>query len=197
MAATNGRGVDIVLNSLTGNFITQGIKSLAPFGRFIEIGKADIYKNAKLSMERLGENVSIHIVDVDRMASRQPQLHRQMLGEVMDLFAAKQLRAPQVTVYPITRLADAMKFMSRAAYVGKIVVRMEDETVHALPPRQFAVDASGSYFISGGTSGFGLEIAKWLGTQGARHLADASYSIFTFARACTRRRMSPGSSPLP
>ena len=56
--ATAGRGVDIVLNSLTGRFIAQSLKCLAPFGRFIELGKSDIYRNSKLNLERLGENIS-------------------------------------------------------------------------------------------------------------------------------------------
>lgn len=175
MKATGGRGVDIVLNSLTGNFITQSVKSLAPFGRFIEIGKADIYKNAKLSLERLGENISFHVVDVDRMATQRPALHRQLLNEVAALFAAGALPAPEVTEFPVTRLADAFKHMSRAAYVGKIVVTMEGETVRALPPRQ-AVAPEGSAFVSGGCGGFGLEIAKWLAERGVRHLVLASRS---------------------
>lgn len=176
MEVTGGVGVDIVLNALTGSFITQGIKSLAPFGRFIEIGKADIYKNAKLSMERLGENISFHVVDVDRMATQRPRLHRQMLQAVAELFSSKKLTAPKVTAFPITRLADAFKAMSRAAYVGKIVVRMEGETVRALPARRLVASAEGSYLISGGASGFGLEIGRWLVARGARHLVLASRS---------------------
>lgn len=176
MEVTGGRGVDIVLNSLTGNFITQGLKSLAPFGRFIEIGKSDIYKNAKLSMERLGENISFHVVDVDRMAAQRPALHRELLHEVARLFAEGQLQPPKITAFPITRLADAMKLMSRAAYVGKIVVRMEGETVRALPPKELVAAPHGSYLVTGGAAGFGLEIAKWLATRGARHLVLASRS---------------------
>lgn len=176
MEVTNGRGVDIVLNSLTGNFITQGLKSLAPFGRFVEIGKADIYKNAKLNMERLGENISVHVVDVDRMAIQRPELHRKLFGEVLALFAEHKLQPPTVVEYPITRLADAMKFMSRAAYVGKIVVTMGGQTVKALPPKVAAVSGSGGYFVAGGTGGFGLEVAKWLAGRGARHLVLAGRS---------------------
>ena len=78
MDVTKGRGVDIVLNSLTGRFITQSLKCLAPFGRFVEIGKADIYRNSKLNLERLGENISYFVVDVDRLAVQKPELHRQV-----------------------------------------------------------------------------------------------------------------------
>ncbi len=181
MEATAGRGVDIVLNSLTGNFITQSVKSLAPFGRFIEIGKADIYKNAKLSLERLGENISFHVVDVDRMATQRPALHRQLLHEVAALFADGALPAPEVTEFPVTRLADAFKHMSRAAYVGKIVVTMEGQKVRALPAKQLPAP-DGSVFVSGGCGGFGLEIAKWLAACGVRHLVLAGRSGVKHAR---------------
>ena len=59
MEVTDRRGVDIVLNSLTGRFIAQSLKCLAPFGRFVEIGKADIYRNSKLSLERLWARTSL------------------------------------------------------------------------------------------------------------------------------------------
>jgi acyl transferase domain-containing protein/NADPH:quinone reductase-like Zn-dependent oxidoreductase/surfactin synthase thioesterase subunit len=175
MEVTAGQGVDIVLNSLTGNFITQSVKSLAPFGRFIEIGKADIYKNAKLSLERLGENISFHVVDVDRMATQKPALHRQLLNEVAGLFADAEFPAPDVTEFPVTRLADAFKHMSRAAYVGKIVVTMEGQTVQALPAKQTPAP-DGSVFVSGGCGGFGLEIAKWFAAAGVKHLVLAGRS---------------------
>ena len=59
MEVTSG-GVDIVLNSLTGRFIAQSLKCLRPFGRFIEIGKADIYRNGKLNLEPLfGERMPL------------------------------------------------------------------------------------------------------------------------------------------
>src|SRR5207248_8378860 len=86
MDVTGGRGVDIVLNSLSGRFITQGLKCLAPFGRFIELGKSDVYRNSKLNMERLGENISYFVVDVDRLAVQKPGLHRQVMSEIAALF---------------------------------------------------------------------------------------------------------------
>ena len=173
---TNGRGVDIVLNSLTGRFIAQSLKCLAPFGRFVEIGKADIYRNAALNLERLGENISYFVVDVDRLACQKPDLHRQVMTEVVGLFDRGELESQEITEFPISKLPEAMKFMTRAAYRGKIVLNMQDDRVRTLPPRAVAFRGDRCYLISGGASGFGLEIASWMVERGARHLVLLSRS---------------------
>lgn len=176
MQATGGRGVDIVLNSLTGRFVPQSLKCLAPFGRFVELGKADIYRNSKLNLERLGENISYFVVDVDRLATQKPQLHRQVLAEVADLFQRGELKPLEITEFPISKLSTAMKFMTRAAYRGKIVLNMENDQVRTLPPQTISFRPERSYLISGGASGFGLEVARWMAGRGARHLVLLSRS---------------------
>ncbi len=173
---TDGRGVDVVLNSLTGRFIAQSLKCLAPFGRFIEIGKADIYRNNKLNLERLGENISYFVVDVDRLAAQKPELHRQILTEVIALFEQGELRPGEINEFPISKLPEAMKSMTRSAHRGKIVLNMQNERVPTLPPRQVVFRVDRSYLISGGASGFGLEIARWMVERGARHLVLLSRS---------------------
>jgi surfactin synthase thioesterase subunit/NAD(P)-dependent dehydrogenase (short-subunit alcohol dehydrogenase family) len=170
MQVTGGRGVDIVLNSLTGRFISQGLKCLAPFGRFVELGKSDIYRNGKLNLERLGENISYFVVDVDRLALQKPELHRQILTTVVELFERGELKPLGITEFRICKLPEAMKFMTRAAYRGKIVLNMENDRVRTLPPRTVTFRPDRSYLISGGASGFGLEIARWMANRGARHL---------------------------
>src|SRR4029079_3361320 len=112
MEVTGGRGVDIALNFLTGRFISQSLKCLAPFGRFIELGKSDIYRNHKLSMERLGENISYFVVDVDRLAIHNPKLHQQMLIEVAALFERGELVPHEITEFPISKLPEALRFMT-------------------------------------------------------------------------------------
>src|SRR5262249_5381887 len=147
MEATGSRGVDVVLNSLTGRFLTQSVRCLAPFGRFVEIGKADVYRNSKLNLERLGENASFFVVDVDRLAAQKPELHRRAVGEVVAPVECGEVRPPAITEFPVSRLPEALKFMTRAAYRGKIVVNMGADRVRALPPRQAQFRADRSYLI--------------------------------------------------
>ncbi len=176
MEVTNGCGVDIVLNSLTGRFIAQSLKCLAPFGRFVELGKADIYRNSKLNLERLGENISYFVVDVDRLAAQKPQLHQQVFNEVVTMFDRNELVPHEITEFPISKLPDALRFMTRAAYRGKIVMNMRHDHVRTLPPRNATFRPDRTYLISGGASGFGLEIARWMARCGARHLVLLSRS---------------------
>ncbi len=176
MRVTAGRGVDVIINSLTGRFIAQSLKCLAPFGRFIELGKSDIYRNNKLSLERLGENIAYFVVDVDRLAIQKPDLHRHILNEVVALFERGELQPQEITEYPISKLPEAMKFMTRAAYRGKIVMNMQDDRLRTLPPRHAQFHAERCYLISAGASGFGLEIARWMVSRGARHLVLLSRS---------------------
>ena len=129
MEVTGGRGVDIVLNSLSGRFIEQSLKCLAPFGRFIELGKSDIYRNQKLSLERLGENISYFAVDVDRLAAQKPELHQQVMAEVVALFERGEVEPHEITEFPIYNLPEAMKFMTRAAYRGEASVGAEPSRV--------------------------------------------------------------------
>ena len=162
MEVTHGRGVDIVLNFLTGRFISQSLKCLAPFGRFIELGKSDIYRNHKLSMERLGENISYFVVDVDRFAAQKPEMHHQMLAEIVALFERGELLPLEVSEFPISKLADAMKFMTRAAYRGKIVVNMQNDRVRTLPQRHATFRGDRTYLISAARAGLGWRLpAGW------------------------------------
>jgi NADPH:quinone reductase-like Zn-dependent oxidoreductase/surfactin synthase thioesterase subunit/NADP-dependent 3-hydroxy acid dehydrogenase YdfG len=176
MEVTGSRGVDVVLNSLAGRLLSQSIKCLSPFGRFVELGKSDIYRNAKLNLQRLGENASYFVVDVDRLAAQKPELHRQILTEVVALFERGELRLPEINAFPASRLPEALRLMSRAAYRGKIVLDMRHGPVRALPPRQVTFRPDRCYLISGGASGFGLEVARWMVGRGARHLVLLSRS---------------------
>ena len=81
----------------------------------------------KLSLERLGENISYFVVDVDRLAVQKPELHQQMLTEVVALFERGELKPHEINEFPISKLPEAMKFMTRAAYRGKIVLNMQND----------------------------------------------------------------------
>jgi NADPH:quinone reductase-like Zn-dependent oxidoreductase/surfactin synthase thioesterase subunit len=175
MLVTDGRGVDLVLNSLTGKQITQSLKCLAPYGRFIEIGKTDIYGNTSISLERLGENISYHVVDVDRLAAQKPALHKRLLDEVIAIIEGKGIAAHPIISFPVTALDKALRQMTRAAHIGKFVVTMQG-TVKTLPVNRYAAPRTGAIVISGGTSGLGLRLADWLSERGAEQLVLLSRS---------------------
>ncbi|MEO1533063.1 MAG: polyketide synthase dehydratase domain-containing protein, partial [Pseudomonadota bacterium] len=93
MERTGGAGVDVVLNSLPGDYITKGIDCLAPFGRFLEIGKRDVYANAAVGMKALRRNVSLSVIDLAAMGVERPDLLQRLSNEVVAMFAEGELTA--------------------------------------------------------------------------------------------------------
>ena len=165
---TGGRGVDVVLNSLPGEAIARGIGALAPYGRFVELGKADIYQNHRLELGHFRKNLSLFAVDLDRMCVDRPAFVGEMLQEVTEAFASGALQPPPRTDFPMPKLVDAMRYMAQARHIGKVVVTATpDTTVRPAVPDFPPVHANATYLITGGHGGLGLVVARWLVDRGA------------------------------
>jgi acyl transferase domain-containing protein/ubiquinone/menaquinone biosynthesis C-methylase UbiE/acyl carrier protein len=169
---TEGEGVDIVLNSLAGEAIDKSLSILRPFGRFVEIGKTDIYRNRKIGMWPLRKNISVFVVDLNAFEQR-PGLFRAVLRDVMAQFEERQLQPLPYRVFPVTRMADAFRYMAQGKHIGKLIISMQDsaglridEDLHPV-----AIDPDAAYLITGGLGGFGLAVADRLARNGARRLA--------------------------
>jgi thioester reductase-like protein len=172
MEITQGSGVDAVLNSLAGDFIPKSMSVLAPFGRFLEIGKIDIYKNSKIGLEALKNNISYFVIDLAQHLERKPELVAKMFRELGESFAAGAYAPLPHTVFPISKVGDAFRYMAQGKHVGKNVLSFDEKEIMIGPCMEdgHRFRADGSYLITGGAGGFGLEVAKWLVRQGARHL---------------------------
>ena len=123
MRMTKNRGVDVVLNSLSGDSLIASWESIAPFGRFIEIGKSDIKSNIKLPMSCFAKNVSFCAVAVDYMCNHRPALFRKSLLAVMDMVTDKSMRvAHPLHVYPISDTEEAFRSLQSGKNTGKTVL---------------------------------------------------------------------------
>ena len=174
MSLTEGEGVDIVLNSLSGEAIDKSFSVLRAGGRFIEIGKSDIYANRKIGMRPLRKNVSVFVVDLLGLVEQRPAFASAMFREMMTRFDGVDLRPVAYRVYPAGRVVDAFRDMAQSKHVGKLVVSMRDRAgvpVERDPRSAAGVSADGSYLITGGLGGFGLALAGHLVRGGARRLA--------------------------
>ena len=173
MERTHGAGVDVVLNSLAGEAIARGIGVLRGYGRFIEIGKRDIYQDSRIGLLAFRKNLSFFGVDVDRLSLDRPEIAREMLRAVMDRFERGVYSPLPEQVFPVSRLEEAMRFMGQAKHIGKVVVSMDDPEVLVAPasvePALFRHDAT--YLITGGLGGFGLVVAEWMAREGAGSIA--------------------------
>lgn len=130
---TNGRGVDVVLNSVTGAAQLAGLKLLAFRGRFVEIGKRDIYGDTKLGLFPFRRNLSFYAVDLGLLSATHPEELRDLLGTVYRLTAAGELPMPQSTHYPLVEAATAIRVMGNAEHTGKLVLHIPQTGKASLP----------------------------------------------------------------
>ncbi len=173
MEITNGAGVDIVLNSLAGEAIPKSLSVLAPYGRFLEIGKRDIYQNSRIGLRPFRQNLSFFAIDLSRLLKDRPKFLGALLAGLIEQFEVGQMKPLPATVYPITEASNAFREMAAGKHTGKIVFSLRDpSTVPVVPrpdePMHFRADAT--YLITGGVGGFGLAVAEWMITHGARNL---------------------------
>ncbi|MBI1357394.1 MAG: SDR family NAD(P)-dependent oxidoreductase [Acidobacteria bacterium] len=171
-AATGGEGVDVTLNSLSGEFIDAGLELLRDHGRFIEIGKRDYYANRNLGLQPFLRNLSLSLVDLRGMILKRPGAVKALLGELLALFEQGALRPLPYRSFPAAEAPEAFRWMAQARHIGKIVVSWEGrEAALLVASDEPLARADGSYLITGGLGGLGLLTARWLVEQGARHLA--------------------------
>jgi len=176
--ATDGRGVDMVLNSLAGTAIAKGLDCLAPYGRFLELGKMDIYRDSSIGLRPLRNNVSMHVIDMAPVISDKPDLLARMYEEVLKGFEAGELSPLPHRAFRVSQIAAAFRHMAQALHTGKVVISMPDGDVKPEPAEFDTVrfNPKGSYLVVGGTRGLGLSVAEWMAARGAKHLVLASRS---------------------
>ncbi|OKO94430.1 Lovastatin diketide synthase LovF [Penicillium subrubescens] len=178
--ATNNEGVDVVINSLAGDLLRETWECLAPFGRFVEIGKADITRNTRLDMLPFEYNVSFASVDLTKVALHRPKLMKRLLENVTELMAKESVRPIlPLTTYRISELETAFRTLQTGKAMGKIVVvPHQDDYVKAVAPKTGSslLKADASYILIGGTGGLGRSMARWMSSKGARHIVLVSRS---------------------
>jgi acyl transferase domain-containing protein/aryl carrier-like protein len=166
---TGGRGVDVILNSLPGEAIPRGIASLADYGRFLEIGKRDIYQNARVGLQPFHRNLSFFAIDLDRVIRERPALLGSMLREIVRRVGDGELEPLPHRAWPITDGLEAFRLMQSGKHIGKVVLTFREEPIASVPaedePLTFRSDAT--YLVTGGLGGFGLAVARWMAERGA------------------------------
>jgi polyketide synthase 5 len=166
---TGGYGVDIVLNSLAGAAQRAGIELLAFGGRFVEIGKRDIYGDTRMGLFPFRRNLSFYALDLGLLSVSHPDEVREVLNTVYELTADGTLPTPESTHYPLTDAATAIRVISAAQHTGKLVLDIPHtgQSRVAVPPQQVQVfRPDGAYVITGGLGGLGLFLAEKMAAAG-------------------------------
>jgi acyl transferase domain-containing protein len=170
---TNNYGVDVVLNAIAGDALNKSFELLAPYGRFVEIGKRDISQNNGLSMRAFNRNLLFAAVDIDRLAAERPLLTRELINHVTDCFEKNIFSPIPHAVFNASQTSEAFRFMGQNQHIGKVVITFDDNVTvcaKSIAESKELIKSQHTYLITGGTSGVGLAVAEWLVHQGATHL---------------------------
>ena len=164
--------VDAVLNSLPGEAIPLGMQLLRPGGRFLEIGKRDIYAGNAIDLYPFRNNLSYFAIDLDQLFQTHSAYMGRLFEEVAGKIAKGEFAPIQHQVFTADQVVDAFRWMQQGKHVGKIVVDFTNppKTIYPGDAAPLQLDPKGTYWIIGGLGGFGLEVAKWLVSRGARSL---------------------------
>jgi acyl transferase domain-containing protein/NADPH:quinone reductase-like Zn-dependent oxidoreductase/acyl carrier protein len=157
LADTGGKGVDVVLNSLTNEgFIEATVRATAKGGRFAEIAKRDIWTPDQMAAVR--PDIEYEIIALDVTIAEEPERTGKLLAELADSLGTGELAPLAAEVYPLTEAKTAFRRMQQARHIGKIVLQMPKP----LQPRD-----DRSYLITGGFGALGLQTAAHLAQLGA------------------------------
>ncbi len=176
LAITEGKGVDVVLNSLAGEVLDASFRVIGRGGRFVEMGKRGIWTDAQVTS--LGREVQYTVIDWGETAERDPALVAAMLETLTRDLVQGRVRSLPRHVFELEDASRAFRFMAQARHIGKVVVRHR-------APESFPVRRDGTYLVTGGLSGLGLAVANRLSELGAGRLVLLS-----------RRGVAPESEPL-
>ncbi|KAL6866385.1 Type I Iterative PKS [Amphichorda felina] len=175
-AATGGRGVDVILNSLVGDLLHESWECLADLGRFVEIGKRDITDGGRLNMEMLSRSTTFTAFDLSLLTElKSPIYHnlcREMISQVMELLRSSQIEPIKpLSVFAASELPSALSYFRNSKRMGKIVISLEDQAqLVPVVPSKFSttLDSNKSYLLVGCLGGLGRSISKWMMSRGAR-----------------------------
>jgi len=154
-----GKGVDVVLNSLAGDFLAASFAVTADGGRFIEIGKNDVWTRERVAA--LSKSIHYAIVDLAPVIDGEPERIRSYFSKIRENLARGVFRPLPISVFEFDHCAAAFRYMAEAKHIGKVVVR------HPIATR---IAADATYLVTGGLGAIGLLTAEWLVSRGARNL---------------------------
>ncbi|KAK7912259.1 Fumagillin dodecapentaenoate synthase [Apiospora marii] len=179
---TDGRGVDCVINSLTGDLLDESWRLLADNGTFIEIGKRDILDRNSLSMEPFNRNCTFRGVDISKPSILyNPPLVERILQKIRSLWVEGHIKPiSPMKVFSFANIPDAMKLLRSGKHIGKIVISDGDVEDIEVPIRPAALaptfDPQAAYLIVGGLRGLCGSLAVYLARSGVKNFIIMSRS---------------------
>ncbi|KAH8800666.1 putative polyketide synthase [Xylogone sp. PMI_703] len=174
MHATKGKGIDLVLNSLSGELLHESWKCVAEYGTMVELGKRDMIGQGQLALDRFLANRAFYGVDVFDYFDCRPQLIQELLIKILELFEQGQISPTYpIKTFEAADVEQAFRYLQKGQNIGKVVVTFPGSgsdlrVSRSLPTLRLRPDCS--YLLVGGLGGLGKATAIWLAEHGATHL---------------------------
>ena len=166
-------GADVVLNSLPGEAMARSLELVAPHGRFLEIGKTDIYQNRNLELAPFRRAISYFAIDLDRMFRERQDEVCELLLQIAGWFEAGELKPLPLRVFPVEQAREAFRLMAQAKHIGKVVLTPASPDA----PDGHILRRDASYLITGGLGALGLHVARWMAERGAGRIVLCGRSL--------------------
>lgn len=181
---TNGQGVDLALNSLSGELLHATWRCVAEFGKVVDIGKRDFLGAGKLDMDVFLDSRSYSCFYLDALMARRQSKVKELLREVVWHFEGGHITPirPKRN-FDAFHVQDAFRYMQQGQHLGKIVISLRGadgnvkiDTDSIKVTRQLNLDSRASYLLVGGLGGLGRAVARHLVENNARRLVFLSRS---------------------
>ncbi|GIC84208.1 type I polyketide synthase [Aspergillus udagawae] len=179
MRSTDGRGVGVVLNSLSGELLRASWQCVAEGGSMIEISKRDLLCRAQLAMSPFLANRSYIGVDIATLPLIEPTWVQEHLVTIVDLYSQGIIHPVRpITTFPANQVEDAFRHLQKGQHIGKLCIQFSDSPDLRLVPSvaELELRADRAYLFVGGMRGIGVWIARWMVSHGAKNLVFLSRS---------------------
>ncbi|RYO92343.1 hypothetical protein DL766_010347 [Monosporascus sp. MC13-8B] len=183
---TNGKGVDVALNSLSGELLHATWRCIAKWGTMVEIGKVDLLGAGKLDMDMFLGSRNYCCFDLRQMAEERPQMIGCLLRSMMEYYHQGFIRPIHLAkISPVSNVQDEFRYMQQGSHIGKIMISLRDNDGRLRPDEDVGtaahkgvvrLDPSASYLLVGGLGGLGRSISAWMVQHNARNLTFLSRS---------------------
>lgn len=174
ISATDHRGFDIVLSTAQGDWLSETTKALAPLGHLIDIGRLDVNNARTIGLELFQKGASFSSFDLGHVVETAPELGGDLMRSVDEHFRAGRITAVRpLAPWDISQLDQALLNFSKGTHTGKLVVTFQNPTasVRMVPTYpSVSFDPEASYVITGGLSGLGRSIIRWMADRDARDI---------------------------
>ncbi|KAF9823811.1 hypothetical protein SFRURICE_006662 [Spodoptera frugiperda] len=165
---TNGKGVDMVLNSLSDDKLQASVRCLAYRGRFLEIGKFDISNNTPIGMYFFLRETSFHGIMLDYIFDQNHLFRKRLQDLLLSGIQNGAVRPLTYCTFEANEVENAFRYMAAGKHIGKVRSLSKERlyTVKFI----YICHEDYVYIVVGGLGGFGLELADWLIMRGGRKI---------------------------